>query len=544
MAAKYKSFFCAQYPIRIKGTSTCPTHKDNDVVFLCQDCKMLICTTCSITSHKSHIDSFLELSRIKTQHQNILQDFVNDTDNVKIPKLNQEISSTRTELSQCKPKYGKLREKIKEENEKCKLQLDKITEEYTAICEKMELASADLFQTRITNLEERLDTLRKLSSECKQTLQIGTAVLMYDSVSEIQEMELDIPQATIINMTEFTPGQDRQNLLKQAMGNMEVPNNLSFAGLTTGGQSDQNQAVRPKKSTETDQASTAAVQSTFLECPEVVSKFSYPQSIKSICPTSDGRAWFCNRFNSTLTLINNKRQVIQKITGTNRIDDISLHPTSGLLWFCGVESEAIFAISVSNEHVPMFNTSEGLPTSLCVTKQGQIVVGIGCSQGYKVEMYTIDGRVLYSAIEQGPVPGIVVSIAQCSVTGNIAVVGIKDAAGDSSDSEDRMPHVIVYDPKLQPLFHYRGEGIQSADGSVTPDKFDPATVVYDSKGNILVNERTRNTIELISGTGKHIRTLLTNKGTVGAIGIQKDDVLWSHLRIGKWGVKLLKYYCD
>lgn len=497
---------------------------------------MLICTTCSITIHKSHIDTFVELSRIKVQHTAFLQDFVNETDNVNIPKLNQLIISEQNELSQCKPKYGKLREKIKEENEECKLQLDRIAEEHLALCDRMEIASTQLIQTRITDMEERMETLKKLSSESKQTLQAGSAVLVYDSVSEIQEMELDIPQARDKGIAEFTPGNDRRSLLKQATGSMTVPDELFLITTATHSISNKGFVVKTKRPTYTDQISTETVGYRLHDKPEVISKFVYPDTMTTICPTTDGCAWLCDRFNGNVVLVNNKGKVMQKIERTDkRIDDISLHPTTGRLWSCGVGSETIYEISASNNLVPMFNTSGGLPTSICLTKEGRVVVGVGCEKGYKIEMYTVDGRVLHTVLDGVSGPGLVVSIAHCPVTGNVAIVG-------NNDYKDNKLYITVHDPTLQQLFTYHGERMQSPDESTVA--FDPVTVVYDSKGNIVVNDRSRKTIELVSGEGKHIKTLVTNKGAVGEIGIQKDDVLWSHLKIGKWGVKLFKYYCD
>ncbi|XP_033726620.1 tripartite motif-containing protein 2-like [Pecten maximus] len=284
----------AQLHIRAKGNTKCKDHSENDVIFLCQNCKTLICPTCSISIHKSHIDSFVEISKIETENKNAIQFFLNETDNVNIPKLNQEIISSRTKMSSYKPLYNNLRKKIIYNNNQCKLELDKITDVYIKFCDKMEVAAMDLIQTHITNLEERLDTLKQLSSEYKQTLQTGNAVLVYDSVSEIREMDPDIPPTPNIDMAEFTPGMARLSHLKQAIGNLKSPTDHLQTELATGGHSDQCPVVRPKQSTETGQASTGEVQYKLRDRPTVMSQFSYPDNIRWICPTSDGRAWLCD----------------------------------------------------------------------------------------------------------------------------------------------------------------------------------------------------------------------------------------------------------
>ncbi|XP_060084119.1 uncharacterized protein LOC132563373, partial [Ylistrum balloti] len=214
------------------------------------------------------------------------------------------------------------------------------------------------------------------------------------------------------------------------------------------------------------------------------------------------------------------------------------------LWFCCFEERTIYEVSTSSTPVKRF-TTEYYPNELSVTSEGRVVVGTGRRQGYKVVMHTADGQVLHTVTIDRSGAGSVQSITHCPVTGNIAVMSCKLISEDGSDPDNYRRHVIVYNPTLQPLVHYRGEGIQARE-AVTPDKFHPITVVYDSKGNIVIPDWNRKTIELITGDGKYIKTLHTNKGQQGAVGIQRDDVLWSHLVLytGETGFKLLKYYSD
>ncbi|XP_021356995.1 uncharacterized protein LOC110452670 [Mizuhopecten yessoensis] len=552
MATKHSSP-SPQIPVRIKGHTKCLYHKDNEVVLLCQDCGLLICTTCSITTHKTHIDSFQEILKNTNDKKITLLDFMNKTESIEIPKLKNEIKSARKEISTCESNYQKLSIDIKKQRDQCKLYLDKITEDYLAICNKMEKGTTDLLQIHITKLEDRLDTLVKLSSECKQTLQTGTAVHVYDSVSEIQDMDLNIPQTPNIDMAEITPCNDRQSHLERAMGKMQTATDHLQAGLARSGHSKQCPVVRPKqsKSTETGQTSTGAVLYKLCDSPTVISQFQCKDEITSICPTSTGCAWLCHFKTNTVKLINNKGKffsnkpkVIQKIQHYSNIRHISLDPTTGRLWFCCRDERTICEVSTSSTPVTRF-TTEGYPRSLCVTRDGLVVVGTAGTQGYKVVMYTADGQVLQTATVEGSGMGLVLSITQCGITSNIAVVSSKLISGDSSDLNNYRRHIIVYNPTLQPLVHYRGEGIQARE-AITPEKFGPVSVVYDRKGNIVITDWTRNTIELISGAGKYIITLHTNKGTQGPVGIQKDDVLWSNLMLdtGEWELKLLKYYSD
>ncbi|XP_033729925.1 uncharacterized protein LOC117319197 [Pecten maximus] len=276
--------------------------------------------------------------------------------------------------------YDKLRKNIIDNTKKCKLELDKITEDYIALCDRMEVAAMDLIQTHITDLESRLKTLRELSSEYKQTLQTGTSVLVYDSVTEIREMDPDIPPTPNIDMAEFTPGIDRLSHLKQALGNLKLTTDHLQAGSATSGHSDQRPVVRPKQSTEAGQASTGEVRYKLRDRPTVMSQFTYRGGITSVCPTSDGRAWLCDCITNTVNLIDNQGQVIQTIRHSSDIWDISLDPTTGRLWFCCYDDKTICEVSTSHKPVTRFTTEDG-PVSLCVTREGRVVVGTGDRRG-------------------------------------------------------------------------------------------------------------------------------------------------------------------
>ncbi|XP_060066904.1 uncharacterized protein LOC132547166 [Ylistrum balloti] len=303
---------------------------------------------------------------------------------------------------------------------------------------------------------------------------------------------------------------------------------------------EQSLEVRPKESPEICPASTEPV---LRDSPTVISQFSCREYLTSFCPTPDGNVWLCDWRTSTAILINNKSKVLQKIKHKSNIIEISLDPTTGRLWFCCWEERIIYEVFTSSP-VSRF-TTDANPHSLCVTREGRVVVGTRSKQGYKVVMYTADGQVLHTATVESSGAGAVTFITQCPVTDNIAVVNSKLISGDGNGVINYRRHIIVYNATFEPLVHYRGEGIQARE-AVTPDKFVPFRIVYDSKGNIVIADWERKTIELISGDGKYIKTLHTEKTRQGVVGIQKGDILWSRYQLDKdmWGFKLLKYYSD
>ncbi|XP_033755046.1 uncharacterized protein LOC117337994 [Pecten maximus] len=179
------------------------------------------------------------------------------------------------------------------------------------------------------------------------------------------------------------------------------------------------------------------------------------------------------------------------------------------------------------------------PFYLCVSKEGNVVVGSEC----KVTVYDGEGLVLHQTTRD--VSGVVspASIAQCPVTGNIAIVNGEPTGSDTENISSWRSHVVVFDKTLGVKFQYRGEGIQNQEAAPT-DSFGPNSISYDSFGNLVIADYKTYTVELINGSGQFLKTLHRNSLEQGSIGIGIGNVLWTELELdsGNWMIQLMKYY--
>ncbi|XP_021372372.1 uncharacterized protein LOC110462639 [Mizuhopecten yessoensis] len=499
-----------QLPIRVKGSSKCPNHKQNEIIFVCIDCdEELICATCCVLAHKSH--EFVELSSVTRQKNSMLQEFVNDTEKYALPQLKIEIQSTHNELTENGAYFCQLRTGVKQQGEKCKQEIDDLITENIKICDKMEIINQNLLKDHINQLQQQYATLDCLLNECKQTLQTGTAVLVHDLVSDVQKLDSKIPNLPTQRRPDFQPCKDKLDFLKKVVGTLST------------------ERFHKEK----------VIKIKLLKEPVACSKFKFRHHISRICPTTESHAWISNIESNLIELIDTKGQTQQDVRHLDKIRDISRSPKTGHIWFCCKEAKTVCEVSASSKKpVIKFKTNDQ-PYSICVTKEESVVLGME----NKVTIYSENGVILHSSSHD--MSGIASSgeITQCPITSNIAVLSAEILKRKDSGEDAWKGNVIIYDRKLQVKTHYKGKGIQSSE-TPTEELFCPRSISYDRNGNLLVADMKRNTIELISGLGQYIKTLCYNTQGQGVIGLENGQVLWTTSKpsTGKWEIQLLKYY--
>ncbi|XP_033749060.1 uncharacterized protein LOC117333745 [Pecten maximus] len=265
----------------------------------------------------------------------------------------------------------------------------------------------------------------------------------------------------------------------------------------------------------------------------ILSEWKSPCFVTSIYPTTDGQVWTNCYYSDTITLLDKSGDVIQEIKHTNGIVDIGFSPDNSTLWACNTENNVLEL--ESGKLVNRFNT-ERKPCSICITASNDVIVG----WDYHVTKFTTGGKKLVTTDSTGdgkPLLGRPHRMAECPVTQNIAVVNLYNIFG-LDEGEDC---VVVMDTDLNGLFSYHGEvPCTYQQTSQSEDKpFDPWGVVYDSVGNLIIGDSNNNRVLLISGRGEFLRIIHTDIFCISAVGIAKEDVLWTVT--GYSNVKLLQY---
>ncbi|XP_069113120.1 uncharacterized protein [Argopecten irradians] len=489
---------CGQIPVRVKGNSQCTAHKNKEVILQCLDCNILICITCSITTHNGH--QLAEMNDIIPRKRDILRDFVNDAENNKLIQIREEIKSIDDKITEIDTKFVDLAKQMKQQSEICKKKLDDLTDEFVILCDKMEKENRELLFKYKRELKQRYKLLVRQVKECKEVLQSGTSVDLFDTASGLSMASLTLPNEPKLNDVEFRPCASPSKKLRNALGSLHKHRH-------------------EPRSDNVDTADTATSDE-FLEQPTVLTEFKSPMECAQLCPNPFG-TWLSEAESKVLMLVDFHGQIIEKVKHSCEITDISVSPKTHNVWFCCAENKTIYEYSSSNANGPMFET-ESCPACLCVTKDEQIVVWTKDPDFLheRVLILTTEGKVIFSTCLPEQETWAVrtpFTVTQCRVTGNLAFL-----CRGSTHDDDPCGKISVYNQDAIFLFAY--DGTTDASGQ---QSFVPWSVVYDSKGYMVVGDEQGNKIQLISGTGLHLRTIRFGVQTDNlALGIHPDDVLW------------------
>ncbi|XP_033729747.1 uncharacterized protein LOC117318923 [Pecten maximus] len=389
--------------------------------------------------------------------------------------------------------------------------------------------NSKLIQKYKQDLEMYDKQLKQQIQECKTALQQGSDLNIYDTRCEI-DSQIHFPVKPVLSNVSFTPNKNPQGHLKLALGKVII----SGQGQTS---TDQDRSVstsdgQGQSSTQQqsgDKGKKAVTRYKLLSETKVVEEWESPCIIGSICPTTDDQAWTSN-YSKTLTLLDRKGTVIQKVTHKAWINDISLSPTQRL-WVCDGENNILELVSGQLTH--RFRTKEE-PECLCVTASNHVIVGMS----KHISKFTTQGQKVLTTKAVGTGKPLVCSpwrITECPVTHNVAVID----SNNKSDGGDGNQHVVM-DTNFQELFVYRGDIPSTYKTSQTGgEPFNPLSVVYDSVGNLIIGDFNNNRVLLLSGGGEFLRIIYTDTDRTRAVGVDRKDYLWAVF--GGYNVKLLQY---
>ncbi|XP_021367290.1 uncharacterized protein LOC110459388 [Mizuhopecten yessoensis] len=348
------SEFKGQIPFRATGQTTCIHHKDRQFDIYCEKCKEPACTKCLSTVHRSH--TVCDLIEITSQKKEDIQNFIDKTETVDLEQINQHITSTDTQIKDNVSIFEKLSIELRTQTIKLKGDLDQLTARTLSLYQQMEEDNAKLLQTYKQDLEMYSTQLKQQVKECKIALQRGSDMQIYDTVCAIQ-YSVTLPVKPTLGTTSFTPNQNPQGDLKQALGEVNtsyqgrgqasLDHDLSVGSAAVQGSSPtQERSEHIRKTYSTQQQSERKVRisptqhkstrrkdvTSLLHQTNVLGEWTPSCIISSVCPTTEGQVWTSD--GSILTLLNRKGEAIQEVKHDDVIRDISLSPTTTTLWVC------------------------------------------------------------------------------------------------------------------------------------------------------------------------------------------------------------------
>lgn len=524
-------------PVRVKGSIFCKHHPAREVSLVCEDCEgELVCVECVTSTHQRH--GLVKLSDVAPLKRDLIRTFMEKAEKTAIPKIRKQVDYANEKLAENKTMYKTLVEKIRQQGEIIKDEIDRITNRFVAQCEESEQANEEKMTKYRKQLHGLYAELNLNVHECRKTLESGSPTQVY-AVEKKVSAGMKLPPAPNIRPTYFNAGSLSLDQIEQSFGGLTQPDDQTEAELQTaiaGG-------VVVTKVMDLDDLASGIFDgsaSGVLNMPYygnralyLVSEFEHVSDIHSLHAVENTpHAWILDIFTYDILLVNKKGKMKDKRELKVCPDDLSMSPITGNMWVSSEDDYKIREAGADKTPRVRFHSTD-LPLSLCITRDNKVMVGTHKT----VTVYTPEGEVVQRTTTDRTKRQMVTfprHISQCPMSGNIAV-----ADGDDPEwGGDDKPHVMVMDSNLLLQFRYRGEKNSSA-GKKKGPFFDPYDMCFDASGNLIVADRNNRTLLLVNKEGRYLSTLFEDKARPVAISLQNENVLWVGFDRGK--VKVFRY---
>ncbi|XP_021364453.1 uncharacterized protein LOC110457481 [Mizuhopecten yessoensis] len=541
MAGKATSFYKGQIAVRVQGHKTCVHHKRKTLDWFCETCHDVICTNCISTLHKGH--GIVPLSEITPNNKHKIKTFINETEQKELIQIQQEINSAQESLEKHLSHFKLVAEEVKNQGIKLKEDVDVLIAETLSQLKDLENENAQFFTRYTTELERKLAELKDQLNQCKETLQTGTDIKVFDAISRLHT-DITLPRRPVLRTAKFSLNKNRNEDLASAFGKMtftsssETDDHVSAKVETSAGSSDL-QPSRPS-----DHMPYEIIHSAKLDSPRakisILSTWYARCDIYHICPAGDSGAWTCEA-NKTLTHLTSEGTVKEQIKSPVRVTNICISPSTQTVWACSEEDNSVMELKpgtlpTSDKLVHKFNTKDK-PKCLCITKDYHILVGMK----HGIIKYNQGGipSLMTTSHSKKPLVCSPLTISECPVNENVAVLD-----GDLSiDGGENKTRIIVINNHLQEVYRCGPHQHGNRTGSLS---FHPRDVTYDRYGQMVVADYDNNCLHLLSGDGQYLGHLHTDKNSPLAVFVDKQGVLWvgfgSMYGVNK--VKRLQYTSD
>lgn len=521
-------------PIREKGSALCPFHKGKETVYFCKEVACdgeLICSKCLQTRHKGHKVSSLD-DLIAIRQRKKIQTFVNQAEKIEQQKIKAEMRYVESILDEKRKLFPNVIYQIRQHNAKLKEEVDKTTNEFIKTVEKLETETMDLLHKYKKELVTMYAKITSLLHDCNKAMRVGSNVQVYDTERDIHGA-FNLPYFPSLRVPVFQPLNYPEELIETAFGTIRIKDDTEdpTAPSETG-----DELAMAEVQSEDQSADAQSIRSTLYEEIQTLSEFNYPYEISKICPISD-HAWVSHWEGKRLLLLNQDGEVKQQLRLSVEVWDIAKSPKTNNLWMCSRDDNSVRELTTTLAKEPRvrFKCSRE-PWCLCCTTDNKVLIGMT----KEIRLYNLQGKVTHAATIDREGERIVVtprSITQCRITRNVAVA---DFDWEEDDGKGK-PRVAVMDNQLNLLFYYRRKTKKLPEDSLLkPTPFEPWSLSYDSKGDLVIADFNNDSIMLVSGEGSLLKTLLVDwTNSPVAVGLQSDNILWSIFNYED--VKVLKY---
>lgn len=146
---------------------------------------------------------------IPGKRRQILQ-FITETEENSFLSLKQNTAATDEEMKNISIHFGRLREDVKEQCERLKQEIDKISNSFVSLVRDLEHDNMTILATYKEELEDRLYKLKDPVKDYKCSLQEGTNIHIFNNSKDV-ESRTNSPMKPTVRSVTFTPNKTRKS---------------------------------------------------------------------------------------------------------------------------------------------------------------------------------------------------------------------------------------------------------------------------------------------------------------------------------------------
>ncbi|XP_069139458.1 uncharacterized protein [Argopecten irradians] len=208
-------------PIRSTRQTNCMYHRGNILDWYCKKCDTIICAMCASDTHNGDGHSNILLKLATPENKSKIKAFVDESEEIGSDDVQIEIDSTQSDTRKHLELIKSLEIEVKEQGRKMKEDVDGLVDQKLSqlrlLAEENTLILTKYTHEREIKLEERKQRIAAF----KETLQTGTDIQVFDTLTEINT-NMTLPETPILRIANFFPNQNRKENLEQAFGKLDI----------------------------------------------------------------------------------------------------------------------------------------------------------------------------------------------------------------------------------------------------------------------------------------------------------------------------------
>ncbi|XP_061182195.1 uncharacterized protein LOC133190533 [Saccostrea echinata] len=501
-------------------TEKCKIHPIEFINFLCEECKIPLCSKCTVTpEHRGH--TFTDLESIYTEKFSHCQGEIAKIHEYYLPTSKDLQREINEEAKEIKKIMDSLRTSIKADAESLKSMVDSETSEHMEEVNKIEHSLLEKLNNEDTTIEKYITYLNDLDKE----FIVYMSSLKPSKLVTAEDMQIQpIPETTKPVMPAFTSGKYHKEDIAELLGK------ITFSNIK-----EEMRKVKPLKSkiptshpkltsyqVMEDSQPTSNVKQTLSLSFSVtkVRQFNVPgvDCVFHMSLGQSGRLWV-SEIEGNLVQADLQGNQIQKIQTSKGLGYHTVTQDGDLI-FTDMYCKDINRITQDNNITEFIKTGDWIPISIHSSHiNGDILVGMEKDGEAKVTRYNKTGKELQNI--QRDNKGQELYITPYYITENIN--------GDICSSDYEKEAVVVVNKSGQYRFSYTGQG----------SRFIPFGICTDLLGHILVCDKIN--VHLLVQDGQFLFLLLTRQHVSSPTSACVDDE--NNVYVGQYDktVKVIKY---